>query len=168
LIVDQESGLPSAADFARLEGELFDRVTVRHRRQVLRHRLVAIAAVLVVAGAGVAAGTIASPTQQSKFAYCYSGSDTGSAVAQVGLPNNKNFDSKPGTTATTAQVANAVLLCKGLWRSGVFNTSSQSGPVAVPKLQVCLRDDLIVSVFRKPKNSESAEAFCNNLGLGAP
>jgi hypothetical protein len=166
--VDQESGLPNSADFARLEGELFDRVTRRHRRQVRRHRLVAIAAVLVVAGAGVAAGTIASPTQQSKFAYCYNGDTTGARLAQLTLPNNKNFDSKPGTTATAAQVANAAALCKSAWRNGAFSTSSGSGPFPVPRLQVCLRDDLIVSVFRKANAAESAETFCNNLGLSAP
>ena len=151
------SDLPDSDDFARLEGDLFERIAVRHRRQVLRHRLVAVAAVLVVAGAGVAAGTIANPTEQSKSAYCYSGSDTGSAVTQVVLPSNAHFDSKPGATATAAQVANAVLLCKGLWRSGVFSTGSRSG--AVPELQACLRDDLIVSVFRKTKATTSAESF---------
>jgi hypothetical protein len=163
-----QSGLPGPDDFARLEGQLFERLTVRHRRQVLRHRLVATAAVLVVAGAGVAAGTIASPTQQSKFAYCYSGDTTNSRLAQLTLPNNKDFDSKPGTTATSAQVANAAALCKSAWRDGVFNTTSSPGPFRVPKLQVCLRDDLIVSIFRKTKAAEASETFCNNLGLSAP
>jgi hypothetical protein len=166
--VAAQSRLPNPDEFARLEGGLFDRIDLRHRRQVRRHRIVAAVAILVVAGAGVAAGTIASPAQQSKFAYCYSGSETSSHVVELGLPNNKDFDSKPGTTATAAQVANAVSLCKSAWSSGVFNTSSQSGPFPVPKLQVCLRDDLIVSVFRKPKATVSAEAFCNNLGLSAP
>ncbi len=158
--------LPDSDDFARLEADLFERIAVRHWRQVLRHRLVALAAVLVLAGAGVAAGTIANPTLQSKSAYCYSGSNASSAFAQVGLANNAHFDSKPGTTPTAARIANAVLLCKGLWRSGVFSTGSRSG--AVPKLQACLRDDLIVSVFRKTKATTSAESFCNNLGLSAP
>ena len=166
--MEQKSEVPSVDDFVRLERALFDRITLRHHRQILRHRLVAAAAILVLAGAGVAAGTIANPTQQSKFAYCYSGDTANSRLAQLILPNNKDFDSKPGTTATAAQVANASALCKGLWRSGVFGTSSQSGPFAVPKLQVCLRDDLIVSVFRKPTASQSADAFCSKLGLSAP
>ncbi len=164
----EQSNLRRPDDFVRLERQLFERITVRHRRQVLRHRLVAAAAVLVVAGAGVAAGTIASPTQQSKFAYCYSGDTTGSRLAQLTLPNNKDFDSKPGTTATAAQVANAAALCTSAWRDGVFNSTSSSGPLPVPKLQVCLRDDLIVSTFRKTKAKESAESFCNGLGLSAP
>jgi hypothetical protein len=166
--VAAQSGLPNAEEFARLEGELFDRIDVRHRRQVLRHRIAAAVAILVVAGAGVAAGTIASPVQQSKFAYCYSGATTGSRLAQFTLPISKDFDSKPGTTATSTQIANAVGLCTSAWQIGAFNTSAKSGPFPVPKLQVCLRDDLIVSVFRKPKATVSAEAFCNNLGLSAP
>jgi hypothetical protein len=166
--VNPKSELPTASDFARIEGELFARIEVRHRRQVLRHRLVAAAAVLVIAGAGVAAGTVASPVQQSKSAYCYSGDSPSSRLAQLTLPISKDFDSKPGTIATAAQVDNALTLCKTVWRFGAFSRSSKSGPFPVPKLQVCLRDDLIVSIFRKPATPESAEEFCGNLGLSAP
>ncbi len=162
------SSAPSPSDFARIEGDLFERITVRHRRQVLRHRLVAVAAVLVVAGAGVAAGTIANPTQQSKFAYCYQGSTTNSRVAELGFPTNRGFAVKPGTAANPKQVANALFLCEGAWRNGIFDTTGATGPFPVPRLQVCLRDDLIVSVFRKPNASQSADAFCSNLGLSAP
>lgn len=163
-----DSELPSSEDFARIEEHLVRRVAVRHRRQVLRHRLIAAAAVLVVAGAGVAAGTIANPTQQSKFAYCYGGSTTGSRLAQLILPNSKNADAGARPTASPERVANAVILCKSAWSVGFFNTSSKTGPFPVPKLQVCLRDDLIISVFRKPATGGSARDFCNELGLSAP
>ena len=162
--MDQKSSVPTPADFARIEGELFERITVRHRRRVLRHRLVAVATVLVLAGAGVAAGTIANPTQQSKFAYCYDGATMTARVAQVVIPT----DPHSGTVDPTAQVANALLVCKSIWRGGVFSKGNGTGPFPVPKLQVCLRDDLIVSIFRKPTAGQSAEAFCNNLGLSAP
>ncbi len=164
----EESGLPGPDVFDRLEGELFGRIATRHRRQVLRHRLVAVAAVLVIAGAGVAAGTIANPTQQSKFAYCYQGSTTSSRVAQFGFPTNRGYATTPGSSVNPKQVANALFLCEGAWQNGIFDTTGGTGPFAVPRLQVCLRDDLIVSVFRKPKAAESADAFCNNLGLSAP
>jgi hypothetical protein len=166
--VNAQSELPSADDFERLEGELFDRIAVRHRRQVLRHRLVAAAAILVVAGAGVAAGTIANSTQQSKFANCYEGSSTNSREAQVAFPTNRGYATKPATTASPQQISNALFLCQGLWRIGAFSTSSGAGTFPVPKLQVCLRDDLIVSVFRKTNANESADEFCNRLGLSAP
>jgi hypothetical protein len=166
--MDHKSHLPSTADFARIEGQLFDRIAVRYRRQVLRHRLVAVAAVLVVAGAGVAAGTIANPTQQSNFAYCYDGANTGANVADLGLPTNEKFTTGHSKTATAAQVATALALCKSVWRDGGFIRSSAAGPYPVPNLQVCLRDDLIISVFRKTDTGESADAFCSNLGLSAP
>jgi hypothetical protein len=165
--VDHKSDLPDAADFAAIETRLFARIDTRYRRQVMRHRLIAVAAVLVVAGAGVAAGTIANPQQQGTFAYCYHGANASSRVADLSVPSNEKFHSKAGTTATAAQVENALALCRSVWQDGGFNKSAAGGPYPVPNLQVCLRDDLIISVFRK-SNSESADAFCNNLGLSAP
>ena len=161
-------GLPSESDLARLEDTLFERISARYRRQVLRHRLVTVAAVLVVAGAGVAAGTIANPTQQSDLAYCYGGPSTSSQVAQGLLPTNGIFGSKPGHRPSAALISRALSLCEGSWKSGFFDKTGGVGPFPVPTLQVCLRDDLIVSVFRKPKAAESADAFCSNLGLSAP
>ena len=162
------SGLPGDADFTRLEGELFDRISVRHRRAVFRHRLVAAVAVLVVAGAGVAAGTIANPSQQSNLAYCYGGASTTSQAVQGLLPNNGAFRLKPGSKPSGARIARALSLCEGSWRDGIFSTSSGPGPFAVPPLQVCLRTDLIVSVFPKKNAGESARAFCDSLGQSAP
>ena len=159
---------PSADDFVRLEGTLFERIAVRHRRQVLRHRLIATAAVLVVAGAGVAAGTVANPHQQSNLAYCYSGPNTSSQVSQTLLPNNGAFRLTSGSKPTAARIARAVQLCEGAWTAGIFNKTGASGPFPVPKLQVCLRDDLIVSVFRKTNSGQSATAFCEGLGQSAP
>ena len=164
----QQSNLPSGADFERLEGELFARIGLRHRRQVLRHRLVAAAIVVTLAGAGVAAGTIANPSQQVNLAYCYGGTSPGSPVTQGVLPSNGIFTSRPGSRISPARVARALALCEGSWKSGIFSTSGGNAPFPVPRLQVCLRDDLIVSVFPKKNAQESANAFCNSLGLSAP
>jgi len=164
--MDHNSDLPSSADFARIESQLFDGIDVRYRRQVLRHRLVATAAILVLAGAGVAAGTVANTHEQTNVAYCYGGTSTSAQQSQLELPTNKDFSTKAGTKTTTAQVSNAVALCASLWRQGVFSTSP-GGSSAVPALQACLRDDLVVSIFRKVR-SENADTFCNNLGLSAP
>jgi hypothetical protein len=163
-----KSGTPNADDFARIEAQLFERIAARHRRQVLRHRLVAVAAVLVVAGAGVAAGSIASPNQQSNLAYCYGGSSTSSQVAQALLPSNGAFRLVAGSKPSAARIARALQLCEGSWQSGLFSKSSASGPFRVPRLQVCLRDDLIVSVFPKKNATESAKTFCESLGQSAP
>ena len=165
--MDHESELPSSAEFARIESELFERIDVRYRRQVVRHRLVAIAAILVVTGAGIAAGTVANTHEQSNVAYCYGGSSTSSQSTQLELPTNRNFATKTGTRATAAQVANAVALCASIWRQGVFSPTPTVGSRKVPTLQACLRDDLVVSIFRKT-NAERADTFCNNLGLSAP
>jgi hypothetical protein len=163
-----ESQLPSIADFERLEGELFDRITVRHRRRVVRHRLVVAAAVVAIAGAGIAAGTVASPQQQGTAAYCYAGDSLNSQVAQSMLPNNASFALKHGSRPSAAQIADIVSLCKGGWAGGIFSKSSSTGPFAVPKLQACLRDDLVVAVFPKKARAVRADAFCNSLGLTAP
>lgn len=162
------SDFPSADDFDRMEAELFERITVRHRRQARRHRVVATVAVLVVAGAGVAAGTIANPTQQSNFAYCYEGTSPSSHLAQVAFPSDHGYVAKPETPASAKRIASAVFLCEGLWRGGILGGGSGTGSSPVPKLQVCLRDDLIVSVFRKPIGGETPAAFCDSLGLTAP
>jgi hypothetical protein len=159
------SHLPSSVDFDRMETELFQRIGVRHRRQVLRHRLVAAAAIVLLAGAGVAAGTVANPSQQRNLAYCYSGDSLSSRSAQNVLSNNFDPKSKPNARPSAAKVARAVALCDTVWQAGVF------GPAVTkaPKLQPCIQDNLIVSVFPKKKNdSENADDFCGNLGLSAP
>ena len=159
------SHLPTPAEFERLEGELFKRINVHHRRQVLRHRLVAAAAIVVLAGAGVAAGTVANPSQQRNLAYCYSGDSLSSQSAQNVLSNNFDPKSKPNARPSAAKVARAVALCDTVWEAGVFGSPATKAP----KLQACLRDNLIVSVFPKKKNdSGSADDFCGNLGLSAP
>jgi hypothetical protein len=164
----QRSNLPSSAEFERLEGELFARIGLSHRRQVLRHRLVAAAIVLTFAGAGVAAGTIANPSQQANLAYCYGGTTPGSPVTQGVLPSNGVFQPRSGSKTSPARVARALALCEGSWKSGIFSKGNGNPPFPVPRLQVCLRDDLIVSVFPKKNAQQSANAFCNNLGLSAP
>jgi hypothetical protein len=158
------SHLPSSSDFDRMENELFQRITVRHRRQVLRHRLVVAAAVVILGGAGVAAGTVANPSQQRDLAYCYSGDSLSSQSAQNMLSNNFDPKSEPDVRPSAAKVARAVALCGGVWEAGVF------GPAVAkpPKLQACLQDNLIVAVFPKKDSSEPAEEFCGDLGLSAP
>lgn len=166
--MDHKSDLPSSTDFDRIEDQLFTRIGRSYRRQVVRHRLIAVAAVVVLAGAGVAAGTISSASQQSRFAYCYGGSTTHSRLAPVALTDqsDKGSDAKAGVTE--ARVASVLLICQGAWRSGVFNTTSSGGPFIVPTLQPCARDDLAISVFRRGGSTLSAAAFCDNLGLSAP
>jgi hypothetical protein len=166
--VESQSELPTSAEFSRIESQLFDRIAKVHRRQVARHRLVAAAAILVLAGAGVAAGTVANPTQQSKFANCYEGGNTNSRLAQVAFPTNRGFVTKHETRPSAAQISNALFLCKSLWSGGGFNPGSSSGPFAVPALQVCLQDNLVVSIFRKTDTTENADAFCGRLGMSAP
>jgi hypothetical protein len=166
--MDHKSDLPNSADFARIEDQLFARIGVAYRRQVVRHRLIAVAAVVILAGAGVAAGTTATATQQGRFAYCYEGSTTASKVAPLILDDQSNKGSNPAAGSTKAREANVLLICQGAWRNGVFNTTSASPPFAVPKLQACVRDDLAVSVFRRGSSTLSAAAFCDRLGLSAP
>jgi hypothetical protein len=159
------SHLPSSVDFERMETELFQRITVRHRRQILRHRLVAAAAIVFLAGAGVAAGTVANPSQQRNLAYCYSSDSLSSRSAQNVLSNNFDPKSKPNARPSAAKIARAVALCDTVWEAGVFGSSVTKAP----RLQACLRDNLIVSVFPKKKSDpESADDFCGKLGLSAP
>jgi len=158
------SHLPGSVDFDRMETELFQRIAVHHRRQVLRHRLVSAAAIVFLAGAGIAAGTVANPSQQRNLAYCYSGDSLSSQSAQNMLSNNFDPKSKPNARPSAAKVARAVALCEAVWEAGVFGSTVTKAP----KLQACLRDNLIVSVFPKKNDSESADDFCGNLGLSAP
>lgn len=162
--MDNRNSLPSDAEFSRIENELFERITVRHRRQVVRHRLVAAAAIVVLAGAGVAAGTIANPSQQRNLAVCYSADSISSQSAQSMLPNNLDLKSKSGTRPSAAKIARAVVLCVSVWQDGVFGSPTTSPP----KLQACLQDNLQIAVFPRKNRSESANEFCSSLGLSAP
>jgi hypothetical protein len=162
--MDIQHLLPSDADFVRIEDALLDRVTVRHHRQVVRHRLVAVAVVVVLAGAGVAAGTVANNSQQLNLAYCYGADSAGSKSTQAVLPNNGEEQARAGVRPDAAKVATAVAGCTQIWESGYFGSSSSK----VPKLQPCLQDNLTIAVFPRKNASESADAFCDNLGLSAP
>ena len=162
-MVTTNHSLPSEADFARLEGELFARIGRKHRSQVLRHRLAAAALVVAVAGAGVAAGTIANPTQETRFAYCYAADSTNSQSQQTILSVRSGLDGAIRPSA--AKVARAVTLCGGLWTAGVFGTAPAN---SAPHLQACLRDDLVIAVFPRTHATGSASRFCENLGMSAP
>jgi hypothetical protein len=157
--------LPSESDFARLEGELFTRIDRRHRGQIVLHRLIVSAAVLVLAGAGVAAGTTASPTQQTTVAYCHAKASASSEVASTALSLDALAKQNGSLRPSSAKIARAVAQCGGVWRAGVFTTVSTK---SVPKLQPCLRDDLVISVFPRKHLGGNPEAFCEQFGMSAP
>jgi len=156
--------LPDDVEFARIENELFDRITVRYRRQVVRHRLVALAAVFVIAGAGVAAGTVGTSREQSDLAYCYSAASLSSQVAGSAVPNNGKLHTPTGSRPSAAKVARAVDICGAAWKAGVFGSARPSAP----RLRACLQDNLVIAVLPKRNASESADTFCSDLGLSAP
>jgi hypothetical protein len=158
------SQLPNDSDFARIESELFARITVHHRRQVVRHRLVAAAALVVLAGAGVAAGTVANPNQQRNTASCYGGDTLSSRVSQVAASNGTDVGVNAGVPPSAAMVARVVSMCGNLWDAGTFGSPEPT----TPKLQACLQDNLVIAVFPKKNASVSADAFCTRLGLSAP
>lgn len=156
-MVTTNHSLPSEADFARLEGELFTRIDRKHRAQVLRHRLAAVAIVAVVAGAGVAAGTVANPTQQNWNADCYSAASATADMTATSL-SVKEIGSKP----SAASVTSAVAQCAALWQAGLFGAKS------TPPLQACLGDNLVVAVFPRSDAGGSVASFCENLGMSKP
>jgi hypothetical protein len=165
-MVTTNHSLPSDTDFARLEGELFARVGRRHRRQVLRHRLVAAAAAVAIAGASIAAGTIANPTREAKFAYCYAAASTASQSQTTILSVKSGLEgANDSLKPSAAKVKSAVTLCGGLWSAGVFGDTSAG---KMPRLQPCLRDDLVIAVFPRKNSDGSAARFCENLGMSAP
>ncbi len=154
--------LPSADDFARLEGELFTRIERSHNRQVRRRRFVAAgAAVLLVAGGSAAAGTIANPQVQSNVTYCYRGADVASGYAE---DVNADEDANPTTSPRFGpkRIANAVGNCAAIWQEGIFGTKIEH-----PDLQACIQDNLIVAVFLRD-NTESAADYCEDQGMTAP
>jgi hypothetical protein len=157
-----ENTLPDAEDFARMETELFGKLERSHTRQVRRHRLVAAAAVVLIAGAGVASVTQARPTAVSNAAYCYAAASTGSHFIDVEAPYSKV--TTPKSLRTSAAVA--VRHCASTWHAGLV-VPSKPAPATIPKLQACVRNDQVIAVFPK-KSSESADEFCTNLGMYAP
>ncbi|HEX4443617.1 MAG TPA: hypothetical protein VHZ81_08615 [Galbitalea sp.] len=156
-MVTTNHSLPSEAEFARLEGELFARIGRKHRSQVLRHRLAAAVVVAAVAGAGVAAGTVANPTQERTFADCYASASTASAMHQTQYAKKQYY-----VHPSTANVARAVQQCAALWDAGVY------GGATTPQLQACLADNLIIAVFPRESRTGSVSEFCENLGMSAP
>ena len=155
--------LPSAGDFARMEGELFTRLERSHTRRVRRHRLVAAAAaVLVVSGGSIAAGTVANPVAQSNLTSCYQGSDASSQVKSVAPISSQSTGGNQGPS-DTARIDDAVQACTLVWQSGGLGAK-----VEHPLLQACIQDNLLVAVFRKSDDSVSASEFCDDLGMSAP
>lgn len=122
-----------------------------HRR---RNRAIAGGATLVLlAGTGVAAITIASQAAQDRSAHCYAAADTSSLSTQVGIPDEAIGDD--GTAVPIRvdadRAAQALDLCGSVWRSGFFATDGV--PVDdgrqhdVPPLTACLRPDQVIAVF---------------------
>jgi hypothetical protein len=162
--------LPGEEDFARMEASLFVRLERSHTRQVRRHRLVAAASVVLLAGAGIASVTQANGLVVSNAAYCYAAASTSSRSVQVEAPD---VHMGGGKIAAAKSRAGSVIVaerhCLDAWEVGIFAASSGSSPqvITVPVLQSCIRNDLVVAVF--PKDSgESADQFCNDLGMNAP
>ena len=155
--------LPDEKEFARMEAELFGRLEHSHTRQVRRHRLVAAAAVVLLASGGVAGVTEANQSVVSSAAYCYAGSDTNSQHTQGEFSGddavNGDFSS-PNVRAKA--VALAVQSCAAAWSTGVLGAGTTA-----PPLQACVRNDQVIAVF--PKNDATpAGEFCDDLGMSAP
>jgi hypothetical protein len=159
-----DSPAPTHEDFALIEKKLFTRIGVRYRRQVVRHRLIGLAAIVVIAGAGVAAGTVASLKQQSNTASCYGGDSLNSQMSEGATSSATGQSAEAGVTPTAAAVARVMRLCDDLWEAGMFGTPTKHPP----RLQACLQDNLVIAVFPKRNESLAPDAFCNNLGLSAP
>jgi hypothetical protein len=159
--------VPSSEEFESLERRLFTSIDRRQKGRVLRHRLVLSAAVVAIAGASIAAGTVVTPRQEAGVAYCYAGNSTTSQRAEVALPDAK-VHIVQGQRPSASHVTAAVRQCGSVWRLGVFSQSSKSGSFPVPRLQACVRDDLAIAVFPKHGSQASPSAFCSKLALTAP
>jgi hypothetical protein len=159
--------VPSSEEFEALERRLFTSIDRRQRRRALGHRLALSAAVVAIAGASIAAGTVVTPRQEAGVAYCYAGSSTTSQRAEVALPDAK-VHIVQGQRPSASHVADAVRQCGSVWRVGVFSTSTKSGTFPVPRLQACVRDDLALAVFPKLGSQATPSAFCSKLALTAP
>jgi hypothetical protein len=154
--------LPDEKDFARMETELFGRLEHSHTRQVRRHRLVAVASIVLLASAGVAGVTESNQVSVSRAAYCYSAASTNSQQVL-----GQDIDPvAPGSDSSTAglrakAVAQAMQSCAAVWSTGAF------GSTTAPPLRACVRNDQVIAVF--PKNDATAAGeFCDNLGMSAP
>jgi hypothetical protein len=158
------SPVPNEHDFVRIEEQLFTRIGERYRRQVVRHRLIGAGVLVLIAGAGVAGGTVASAKQQRDSASCYRGDSLSSNSVQADGAGNIDDGAKVGTRPTPAKIEHVVLLCESDWEGGVLGKPTPTPP----KLQACLQNNLVIAVFPKRDESLRADTFCNNLGLTAP
>jgi hypothetical protein len=156
------SVLPSDADFARMETELFGRLEHSHARKVRKHRLVAVASVLLLSTAGVAGVTEANGTVVNHAAYCYQSADTSSQYVQGQAVDMLEQSDGTGATSRQKQATLAEQSCGLAWSTGSIGNSA-----TVPTLQACVRNDQVFAVFPKD-NALSAVTFCTNLGLSAP
>jgi uncharacterized membrane protein len=164
------STLPDADDFARMEHELFDRLETGHTRKVRKHRLIAAASIVLMAGGGVAAATVVDQRAETHQAFCYGAASTADNPAQVTTPDSRTPGGAGIRAESTDYVDSAVQNCLALWQADYFSTGKigSSTDFAVPDLQACLRNDLVIAVFPRINSEASPAAFCSALGLSAP
>jgi hypothetical protein len=159
-VTENTDVLPDEQDFARIEGELFEKLERSHSRKARRHRLVIAASVVVLAGAGVAGVTQANGTAVNRAAYCYSAANTGSKSIQAqSAPDASNLT---GAAQRARSAKLAVDTCGDAWNAGVLGSGT-----SIPPLQACIRNDQVVAVFPS-SGAVAADAFCSNLGMSAP
>jgi hypothetical protein len=163
--------LPDEEDFARMEASLFTRLERSHTRQVRRHRLVAAASVVLLAGAGIASATQANGVVVSNAAYCYASDSSSARTVQVEAPDVHFLKGGtiPGAKSRVHAAAVALDQCGALWDGGFF---APPGPasgqvITIPQLQACVRNDLVIAVLPK-YSAESADGFCTDVGMNAP
>jgi hypothetical protein len=155
--------LPDEKEFARMEAELFGRLEHSHTRQVRRHRLVAVASIVLLASGGVAGVTEANQVAVARVAYCYSAANTNSrhAMAQY-IDAHSQSDNSSISDALAMSAGLAVEGCDAIWSTGYFGSTATA-----PPLQACVRNDQVIAVF--PKNDAATTAqFCDSLGMSAP
>jgi hypothetical protein len=164
--IHQLPELPDSAA-ARIEQRLVAHAAGARQSHRRRNRAIAGgASLLLLAGSGVAAVTIASQSLQERSAHCYEAADTASLSTQVGIPDEVTDES--GSTdplrADSDRAAQALDLCGSVWRSGFFATGGV--PVddgrqhEVPPLTACLRSDQVIAVF-----PSSDDQLCESVGL---
>lgn len=145
--------LPGGAA-ARIEQRLLSVASGTRQSHRRRNRAIAGGAALVLlAGTGAAAITIASQAAQDRSAHCYAAVDTSSLSTQVGIPDEAIGDDGTAVPirADSDRAAQALDLCGSVWRVGFF--AADGVPVddgrqhEVPPLTACIRSDQVIAVF---------------------
>lgn len=156
-----------AGTAARIEQRLLSVASGARQTRARRNRALAGGAALVLlAGTGVAAITIASQATQDRRAHCYAAADTSSLSTQVGIPDETIGDDGTAVPirADADRAAQALDLCGSVWRVGFFATGEvpidDGRQHDVPPLTACLRPDQVIAVF--PGHDEQ---LCESVDL---